>query len=467
MKNKISFYILSFVLMILLSADLKDDYFNSIKLEPTDTEEMVIWKAAHIVPTQNQLEWQKLEYIAFLHFGINTFTNKEWGNGKESPQLFNPTELDARQWAKVLKDAGFKQAILTAKHHDGFCLWQSKYTEHSVKNSPWKNGKGDVVKEFTDACREYGLKVGIYLSPWDRHEKTYGTPAYNDYYKNQLRELLTNYGEISEVWFDGAGKGEKWKTMQKLYDWEGYIKIVRELQPKAVVFFQGGDLRWVGNEAGKNRKSEWSVVPENFVATDPDIGSREKLLEAAKQGQVLRWLPAEVDTSIRPGWFYHKSEDKMLKSLPQLVKIYFGAVGGNAVLLLNIPPDRRGLIHENDAARLMELRKYLDETFAQDLAEGAQKIVSETSIEYALGSAKTFNLALLQEDIQLGQRIEEFYLDAWDGKEWKPIARATTIGYKRILRFDKITAQKVRVRITQSRLSPTLSQFSLFQSSSL
>jgi len=463
MKKKIPVFSLILWISLLLGAETRDAYSHSAKLEPMDSESGVIWKAAHIIPTENQLKWQELEYIAFLHFGINTFTNKEWGNGKEDPKLFNPTEFDARQWARILKDAGFKQAILTAKHHDGFCLWQSKYTEHSVKSSPWKNGKGDVVKEFADACQEYGLKVGIYLSPWDRHEKTYGTEAYNDYYKNQLRELLTDYGEISEVWFDGAGMGSKWKKMQKLYDWDGYVKIVRELQPKAVIF-QGGDLRWIGNEAGKNRESEWSPVPENFVATDPDIGSRAKLLPAAKDAQTIRWLPAEVDTSIRPGWFYHQREDKLVKSLPHLVEIYFGAVGGNALLLLNIPPDRRGLIHENDAARLMELRKYLDETFSQDLASGADKISSDSGIEYDLSEPRTFNLAMIQEQIQQGQRVEEFYLEIWDGRSWKQIAKGATIGYKKILRFNQVTAQKIRLRITQSRLSPTLSNFELYLS---
>ncbi len=364
--NKIVFSAGALTGLMMLSAlafAFDESYVNSIKLDPADSEIAMVEKAAHVVPTANQLAWQEMEQIAFAHFGMNSFTGKEWGTGKESPRLFNPTAFDARQWARILKDAGFKELIITAKHHDGFCLWPSKYTEHSVKNSPWKNGQGDVVKEVAEACREYGLKLGIYLSPWDRHEKSYGTAAYNDYYKNQLRELLTNYGEVSEVWFDGAGMGEKWKTMQGLYDWQEYFKVVHELQPHAVVFNERGEVRWCGNEAGKSRESEWSVVPDPYTATDADLGSRENLMAAAKTGQVLRWLPAEVDTSIRPGWFYHAREDKLVKTLPHLVDIYFGAVGGNAVLLLNLPPDKRGLIHENDAKRLMELKEFLDQTF--------------------------------------------------------------------------------------------------------
>ena len=476
---------------ILLSAGGVRDDSNSVQLHPDDSMEKVIAKSVSVRPSPRQLAWQEMEYIAFAHFGINTFTGKEWGNGKEDPKLFNPSAFDARQWAKACKDAGIKEIIVTAKHHDGFCLWPSKYTEHSVKNSPWKNGQGDVVKEVADACREYGLKLGVYLSPWDRHEKTYGTPAYNDYFKNQLRELLTNHGEVSEVWFDGAGIGDKWKTMQQLYDWKGYVRIVRELQPNAVIF-QGGDLRWVGNEAGKGRESEWSVVPENFKAQDKDLGGRDKLMLAAKSGESIGWVPAEVDTSIRPGWYYHKREDLLVKSLPHLLNIYFDSVGNNGVLLLNLPPDKRGLLHKNDVKRILELRKALDQIFEKDLARnvaaqasavrgkdhqyGADKTVdgnpetywmtedgvTQAEVVYDLGAPKTFNVAMLQEYIKQGQRVEEFYLEVWDGKDWKPVARSTTIGYKRLLRFEAVTAGKARVRITQSRVCPTLSNFSLF-----
>jgi len=485
------FGVSALLFFILLSAGVAGDDINSVQLDPSDSMEQVIAKSLQVRPSPRQLAWQEMEYIAFAHFGINTFTGKEWGDGTEDPKLFNPSAFDARQWVKACKDAGIKQLIITAKHHDGFCMWPSRYTEHSVKNSPWKNGQGDVVRELADACREYGIKFGVYLSPWDRHEKTYGTPAYNEYFKNQLRELLTNYGEVSEVWFDGAGMGDKWKAMQNLYDWKGYKQIVRELQPNAVIF-QGGDLRWVGNEAGKGRESEWSVVPDNFNPQDKDIGGRDKLMLAAKDSRTLSWVPAEVDTSIRPGWFYHKREDLMVKSLPHLLNIYFDSVGGNGVLLLNIPPDRRGLFHENDVKRLLELRKALDQIFEKDLARnaaakasavrgkdnqfGADKTVdgnpetywmtddgvSQAVIEYDLGAPKTFNVAMLQEYIKLGQRVEEFYIDAWAGTDWKPVARSTTIGYKRLLRFETVTSQKVRVRITQSRVCPTLSNFSLY-----
>jgi len=465
---------------------------GAIKLKPSDSPEQIMLKSVQVRPSPQQLAWQQMEYIAFLHFGMNTFTSKEWGNGRESPERFNPTALDARQWARVLKEAGFKEVILTAKHHDGFCLWPSKYTEHSVKSSPWKDGQGDVVREFTDACREYGLKVGIYLSPWDRHEPSYGTPAYNDHYKNQLRELLTNYGEVSEVWFDGAGMGRKWKAMKELYDWQGYFDLVHELQPGAMVFNEQGDVRWCGNEAGRGRESEWSVIPQEYDATAPDLGSRGKILEAAKAGQGIRWLPAEVDTSIRPGWFYHKSQDKMVKSLPHLLDVYFNSVGGNAVLLLNMPPDRRGLINENDVARLNELKKVLDQTFKQNLALGAAAKassvrgndktfaadktvdndkntywmtddgVTKANIEYDLGQPATFNLAVLQEEIRQGQRVEAFAVDVWDGSTWREIASATTIGYKRMLRFPEVTAQKLRLRIEHSRICPTISNFELY-----
>ncbi len=302
---------------------------------------------------------------------MNAFTDKEWGEGTESPSIFNPTQLDTRQWAKVCKDAGMKMIILTAKHHDGFCLWPSKYTEHSVKNSPYKDGKGDIVGELARACREAGLKLGLYLSPWDRHEPTYGdTEAYNRYYKNQLRELLTNYGEITEVWFDGA-KGPNAKNME--YDWNGYYALVHELQPKAVIF-NGPDIRWVGNERGYARESEWSVMnrnekPFDFIkATAKDLGS----LEALGTGNHLIWYPAETDVSIRPGWFYHAKEDDKVKSVERLLDIYFSSVGYNSVLLLNLPPDRRGLIHENDVQRLREFRQALERDLRREPGRGRQ-----------------------------------------------------------------------------------------------
>jgi alpha-L-fucosidase len=449
----------------------------------------VLKKAAHTVPTPQQLAWQEMETTCFAHFGVNTFTDREWGEGTENPKVFNPTALDANQWVAACKAGGLKILILTCKHHDGFCLWPSKYTEHSVKNSPWRGGKGDVVREVSDACRKGGIKFGVYLSPWDRHEKTYGTPGYNDHYKNQLRELLTNYGEITEVWWDGAcGEGPNGK--KQVYDWDGYTKVVRELQPNAVIFGEGPDIRWVGNEDGLARESEWSALPTRDSAARmlPDLGA-DKYLAGAKE---IFWFPAECDVSIRPGWFYHAAEDNQVKSLKQMLDIYYRSVGRNAVLLLNIPPDRRGLFHENDVARLRELRTIVDETFKTNLVSGKAATAGSAapdhpanmaidgdgqtywtpadgalqgSIEVDLGSPATFDRAMLQEMIATGQRVERFKLEAWDGQAWKGFASGTTIGHKRLLKFPAVTASKVRLTILDSRDCPTIREFGLFKAS--
>jgi alpha-L-fucosidase len=457
----------------------------------SDPMNSLIERAANVRPSPQQLAWQELEFIAFIHYTVNAFTDKEWGDGTESPSIFNPTQLDVRQWVRVCKDAGMKMVILTAKHHDGFCLWPSKYTEHSIKNSPYKNGKGDIVGELAEACREAGLKLGLYVSPWDRHEPTYGdSEGYNKFYKNQLREILSNYGEVTEVWLDGA-KGPNAKDME--YDWAGYYAIVRELQPNAVIF-NGPDVRWVGNERGYARESEWSVVNSNgslfgiVNCTAKDLGS----LKALGKGERLVWYPAETDVSIRPGWFYHAQEDDKVKSVDHLVDIYFSSVGFNSVLLLNLPPDKRGLIHENDVQRLREFRKVLDAIFDENLAAGAKAVASSTrgnspafaadkitdgdkdtywttddwttsaTVEFDLGKECTFNVAELAEHIKIGQRISEFVLEAPDGVGWKEFARGTTVGYKRLLRFEPVTASKVRVRILDSRVCPTLSGFGLY-----
>jgi len=482
------------VIMSDLPAYFAVDYlsaYDEVSEDEITAQKDLIRRAANVTPSPRQLAWQRLEFIAFIHFTVNTFTDKEWGDGTEDPAIFNPTELDARQWVKVCKDAGMKMIILTAKHHDGFCLWPSKYTDHSVKSSPWRNGEGDVVRELADACREAGIKLGLYLSPWDRHEPTYGdTAKYNEFYKNQLRELLTNYGPIHEVWFDGA-KGEDAKDME--YDWLGYYAIVRELQPDAVIF-NGPDVRWVGNERGYARQTEWNVMnrndkPFDFISQlQKDLGS----LEALGDGQNLIWYPAETDVSIRPGWFYHPAEDKRVKSLKALLDIYYSSVGRNSVLLLNLPPDRRGLIRENDVKRLQELRKVLNATFNENLAlhavinashikgndsryagnkvaDGNENTYWTTDdwtttarIEFDLGKKCTFNVAELAEHIRIGQRVEEFILEAWDGANWKEFARGTTIGYKRLLRFNDVTAERVRLTIAKSRLCPTISSFGLY-----
>jgi alpha-L-fucosidase len=456
-------------------------------LRADDVPQDVLRQAAHVTPSPQQAAWQELEYICFAHFGMNTFTNREWGEGKEDPKDFNPTAFDARQWVQACKDAGMKLLIVTAKHHDGFCLWPSQYTEHSVKNSPWRDGKGDVVKEVSDACREAGLKFGFYLSPWDRHEATYGTDAYNDYFTNQLRELLTNYGPVTEVWFDGAcGEGPNGK--KQVYDFARYHKLIRELQPDAVIAISGPDVRWVGNEDGLARESEWSVMPQGVQQASEDLGNRKYLAGATG----FTWHPAECDVSIRPGWFYHADQDGKVKPLSHLLDIYYRSVGRNAVLLLNIPPDRRGLFHENDVARLRELRATLDETFQTNLAAG-KSATTETqaeghaaaaavdgnpdtywttpdgtttgTIEINLGQAVTFDRAMLQEEIRQGQRVEQFKLEGFVDGAWKPIANATTIGYKRLLRFPEVTTDRVRLIIEQSRDCPTIRELGLFKAS--
>ena len=436
-----------------------------VKLDPADNEAAVMAKAVQVRPTPRQLAWQRMEFAAFAHFGMNTFTGKEWGDGTESEKLFNPTDFDADQWAAAIKAGGMKMLVVTAKHHDGFCLWPSAYTEHSVKNSPWRGGKGDVIRELADACRRHGLKFGIYLSPWDRHEKTYGTAAYNDYYKNQLRELLTNYGEVSDVWMDGAGRGEAHDRMVKLYDWAGFFALIRQLQPNATISMQGPDVRWVGNESGLGRETEWSVLPASGAGIDmigKDLGSRAILMAAAARGDGLAWQPAEVDVSIRPGWFYHKWQDLMVRSAPNLVNIYFSSVGMNSLLLLNLPPDKHGRINGRDAAAVAGLKRWLDRAFAEDLAAGAEAKRQPNEIELKLSGVKKFNCVALQEDITQGQRVEEWALEAYRGGQWTEVARGTTIGYKRLVRFPAASADRVRLRVLRSRAEAVVSAFGLY-----
>ncbi len=447
----------------------------------------VLTRALAARPTPRQLAWQRLEYIAFAHFGINTFTDREWGDGAEDPALFNPTEFDADQWVAACCDAGMKLLILTAKHHDGFCLWPSAHTEHSVKNSPWRAGGGDVVAEVSAACARAGLKFGVYCSPWDRHEACYGdSPAYNAFFCAQLRELLSNYGPIAEVWFDGAcGEGPNGKRQE--YDWASYYALARQLQPEAAIAICGPDVRWVGNESGLARDDEWSVVAgprgadKNGVALlevdngAKDLGSRDNL----SQGEACFWYPAECDVSIRPGWFYHAAQDLQVKSLSHLLDIYYRSVGRNSVLLLNVPPDRRGLFHENDVARLRELRAVLDATFAEDLARGAEgggaavdgawdsywtAPSEEDVLTLDLGAEATFDRLLVQEFIEEGQRVERFVLEGWHDGAWKEIVRGGCIGYQRLERFSRITVRRVRLRIEASRAPALLRRVGLFSS---
>ncbi|MFA6948446.1 MAG: alpha-L-fucosidase, partial [Eubacteriales bacterium] len=423
-----------------------------------------------VTPSARQLAYQQLEFYAFTHITVNTFTDREWGDGTEPESVFNPTALDCEQWVRAIADAGMRGIIITCKHHDGFCLWQSKVTEHCMKNSPYKNGSGDIVREMSDACRKYGMKFGVYLSPWDRNASCYGdSEKYNDFYVAQLRELLTNYGEVFSVWFDGAcGEGPNGK--RQIYDWNRYYSVIRELQPNACIAICGPDVRWCGNEAGAARESEWSVVPARMTNTEKvaeasqkdefdtahlrevsastaDLGSRE--IVAGEPAMI--WYPAEVDTSIRPGWFYHASEDDKVRSFDTLIDIYYNTVGGNAMLLLNIPPDRRGLIHENDAARLHEVGEYLRSTFAHNLAETAKFTAScddgvhkidnvrrdetltldyenyykapdgceNADIEIDMGGVKNVSHVVLKENIALSQRIEQFAIDVMENGEWK------------------------------------------------
>ena len=505
--SKSYFFLLFFTLLYLTVSNLnaQETRKNFALIDKDESLSSIIEKAANVVPSKEQLEWQKLEFIAFLHFGMNTFTDKEWGDGSHNPEIFNPEKFDARQWIRILKDAGARLAILTAKHHDGFCLWPSKYTDYSVKNSSWKNGKGDVVKDFVNACNEFGLKVGIYLSPWDRHEKSYGdSPNYNTYFTNQLTELLSNCGKISEVWFDGAcGEGQNGK--KQIYDWQSYYKVVRNLQPEALIFGMAPDIRWVGTETGFGRETEWSVVPIDLTSlskedcnlrhpidliyspkdfTDADLVSREKL--SLSKG--LFWYPAETDVSIRPGWFYHEKEDEKVKSPDELTNIYFNSVGRNGVLLLNVPPNKMGLISSSDEKNLLSFKNNLNKIFNNNLLSNSQVTTNFlkksfrdvfagenvlnsfaqndfTTIEFEMPSRKRFNVVMLQEEIQLGQRIEKFRIDYWNGKEWIECTRGTTIGYKRLIKFPPVNSKKIRIVVEESRMKSIIKNVGLYSAS--
>lgn len=450
-------------------------------------------------PNEHQVEWQEMEFYGFIHFSINTFTDVEWGYGDKSPELFNPTELDVRQWARIAKEAGMKGLILTDKHHDGFCLWPSKYTEYSIINSPWKNGKGDVVKELANACKEYGLKMGIYLSPWDRNHADYGKPEYITYFRNQLTELLTNYGDIFEVWFDGANGGDGYyggsnevRTVDKksYYDWEQTIKLIRKLQPNAIIWSDAGpDARWVGNEHGFAYKTTWSpLLKDSIYGGMPEYSKKY----AMGQENGTHWIPAEADVSIRPNWYYHKSEDNKVKTLKELLDIYYNSVGRNSTLLLNLPVDRRGLIHENDEKQLKKLTLQLKEDFAHNLALNAKNSatnvrgnsfdyksdnaldgnketywatddeITNASITIDFEKPTTFNRFLVQEYIQLGQRVKQFSLEAEVDGKWVTLDIQTTIGYKRILRLKDVEATKVRLNIKASKGCTLISNIGIY-----
>ena len=491
------------LLSLMLPAALRAQYTNKVAILPTDSPDEIVGKAARVVPSERQLRWQRQELTAFVHFGMNTFTDSEWGSGRDSAGTFLPTDLDARQWVRELRRAGFRSVILTCKHHDGFCLWPTAYTDYSVRSTAWRGGKGDVVREVSDACHKEGVGFGVYLSPWDRHSPLYGTEAYNDFFVAQLRELLTNYGKVSEVWFDGAcGEGPNGKKQR--YDFVRWYQVIRSLQPDAVIAVMGPDVRWVGTESGRGRETEWSVVPidrfspddiardsQQEVLTAPvgdirgeDIGERDKIMKA----HTLVWYPAETDVSIRPGWFYHRQDDAASKTPAQLLDIYFTSVGCNGVLLLNVPPDTRGRLSDVDIRHLRGFAALRDSVFRRSLLRGARVVTGpglgkgrsltdgrykstfspamgggEAVISFTTPAAVTASLLMLQEDIRKGQHIEEFRLEAKDADgSWRSIARGTTVGYKRIIRFPAVTARDFRLVITASRTDPVLSEVGLY-----
>ncbi len=451
------------------------------------------------IPSPRQLQWQDLEFCGFLHFGINTFTDKEWGYGDESESLFDPSALDARQWARVARDAGMKGLILTAKHHDGFCLWPSRLTEHSVKRSPWKSGRGDVLRELAAACREYGLKLGVYLSPWDRNHAAYGTPEYLSYYRSQLRELMTGYGPLFEVWFDGANGGDGYYggaretrriDARTYYGWTATWSLVRQLQPGAVMFSDAGpDVRWVGNEKGVAFETSWYGLDRDRTYPGDPAYARDF---ARGRADGSDWVPPEVDVSIRPGWFYHQAEDAKVKTVGDLVTIYEQSVGRGANLLLNVPPDRRGLIPDVDAERLRTFRAAIDAAYRVDLARSATASatsvrgglaayraarvndgradtywaaddgVTSASVTLAFPKPTSFERIVMQEFIALGQRVERWSVEADQDGAWKVVAEGTTIGRKRIVRCGPLTASRVRVNILGARACPTLASIGIF-----
>lgn len=447
------------------------------------------------IPSERQLAWHDCEMYGFVHFTINTFTDLEWGSGSESPSLFNPTELDCRQWVSAAKAAGMKGLILTAKHHDGFCLWPTEYTDHSVKRSPWRGGEGDLLREMSDACREAGLKLGVYLSPWDRNHAEYGREEYVEYYQRQLREVLSNYGDVFVVWHDGANGGDGFYgganetrriDRRTYYRYPEIYAITRELQPDAVIFSDAGpDIRWIGNEEGRAPETCWAKIDPNGLF--PGEADRTRLAHGDADGTV--WRPAEVDVSIRKGWFFHPDEEA--KSLKELLEIYYQSVGRGCCLNLNITPDRRGLVPEPDVQRLVELRETLDQTFETDLAEGRPVSATDVrgdafapenltdadpatywatsdetrSAEVVIGLEEdtVFNRLLVAEHIPLGQRVESFCVDAYQDGVWREVATGTTIGARRILVLPEIEADKLRIRVLQSQACPLLSRVSLYR----
>ena len=448
-------------------------------------------------PSARQLAWHRSELTMFVHFTVNTFTSREWGDGTESPQIFNPAKLDARQWARAAKAGGFRRMILTAKHHDGFCLWPTDTTDHSVRSSPWREGRGDVVREFVDACRAEGLAAGLYLSPWDRHEKSYGdSPRYNDVYAAQLTELLTRYGPIVEAWFDGAnGEGPNGKHQE--YDWPRVYRTVRQLQPDAVMFSDvGPDVRWIGNEQGIAPDTNWCQVDPAAV---PALGvSSPAITRALQQGDPMGtlWRPGEADVSIRPGWFWHREEDTKVRSLENLMGLYYSSVGHNAGLLLNVPPTTDGLFHDTDVARLQQFGSRVAQSFATNLAVGASVVASSTSgrahqgaravdgdadtwwmpghaavpsapatLELTLAAPARIDVIALQEAIAEGQHVAGYRVLGRTPSGWRTLSWGTTIGAKKLDRIDPVTVDALRLEITSAFDIPRIAAFSAYRTS--
>lgn len=439
------------------------------------------------LPTASQQKWHELEFYLFMHFGPNTFTNNEWGHGDEPEDIFNPTALDCRQWARIAKASGAKGIIITAKHHDGFCLWPSAFSKHTVRESKWKNGKGDVLKDLSLACKEAGILFGIYISPWDRNHPDYGTPAYNNVYMNTMKEAVGKYGPIFEMWWDGAN-GEGPNGKKQVYDFRAFENTIRSIAPNAIVFSDiGPDIRWVGNESGYLNATNWNLLDTAGFMRGAGGPTTDTLNIGNKFGK--NWIPGECDVSIRPGWFYHKEEDEKVKNGAQLMDLYFKSVGRGGNLLLNVPPDRRGLIHENDSAALMEFKKMRDAFNSGNLISQAKissngnlqghepslvkdgkigtfwaskKGVPAPELVLDFGKNQKVNTLVLEEYLALGQRISSFSIEAWNNDHFEEIAKATTMGRKRILQVPTVETSKLRIRILEAKELPLIREIAVY-----
>jgi len=413
------------------------------------------------LPTERQLEWSKMEFYLFVHFGPNTYTDLEWGKGTEHEEVFNPSDLDCRQWCRIAKAAGAKGIIITAKHHDGFCLWPSKYSKHTVAQSKWKNGKGDVLQELRDACNEYGLKMGVYLSPWDRNHPAYGTDLYNEVFVNMMKEIVEKYGPFFEFWWDGAN-GEGPNGKKQVYDFPRFEKLMRTIAPNTVVFSDiGPDIRWVGNEDGFAGKTNWDFLDTAGFTRGAGGPSQAVLNSGNENGK--NWIPAECDVSIRPGWFYHQQEDSLVKSPEKLFQLYLKSVGRGSSLLLNVPPDRTGQINEHDSIALVGFKKLRDESFSTPVAEKDFSLsVAQRSYTANIGSVKMINCVLLREPIQLGQRVKSFSVELLNKGKVVYQMEGTTIGNKRILTFPRTEADGVRIVIKSARAPAVLNRFAAY-----